>query len=307
MKAVITTKCHPILIDRLRQSGYEVSEYPGIKQEALLSLLHDVTGLVVSTGIRVDVTLLRHAPQLKWVGRLGSGLEHIDVSAAAEKNIKVFSSPEGNCDAVGEHALALLLNLMNRIHISSDEVRKGKWLREENRGRELNGLTVGIIGYGNTGSAFARKLAGFDVQIFAYDKYRKNFATDQVKEVALDTLLQNSDVVSMHVPLTSETLHMANEAFFASMKRAPWFINTSRGGVHDTKALLFALEKHQIAGAALDVLENEQLETYTTEEKAQLSALFAYPGVIITPHIAGYSKEAFYKMSKVLADKIGLK
>lgn len=307
MKAVITTKCHPILLDRLRQSGYEVIEQPGIKQEALLPLLSDAVGLVVSTGIRVNASLLSHAPRLKWVGRLGSGLEHIDVSAAAEKNIKVFSSPEGNCDAVGEHALALLLNLMNRIHISSDEVREGKWLREENRGRELNGLTVGIIGYGNTGSAFARKLAGFDVQILAYDKYRKNFETDQVKEVALDTLLQNSDVVSMHVPLTSETLHMANEGFFASMKRAPWFINTSRGGVHDTKALLFALEKHQIAGAALDVLENEQLETYTTEEKAQLSALLAYPGVIITPHIAGYSKEAFYKMSKVLADKIGLK
>ena len=307
MKAVITTKCHPILLDRLRQSGYEVIEQPGIKQEALLPLLSDAVGLVVSTGIRVNASLLSHAPRLKWVGRLGSGLEHIDVSAAAEKNIKVFSSPGGNCDAVGEHALALLLNLMNRIHISSDEVREGKWLREENRGRELNGLTVGIIGYGNTGSAFARKLAGFDVQILAYDKYRKNFETDQVKEVALDTLLQNSDVVSMHVPLTSETLHMANEAFFASMKRAPWFINTSRGGVHDTKALLFALEKHQIAGAALDVLENEQLETYTTEEKAQLSALLAYPGVIITPHIAGYSKEAFYKMSKVLADKIGLK
>lgn len=307
MKAFITTKCHPILLDRLRQSGYEVIEQSGIKQEALLPLLSDAVGLVVSTGIRVNASLLNSAPQLKWVGRLGSGLEHIDVSAAAEKNIKVFSSPEGNCDAVGEHALALLLNLMNRIHISSDEVREGKWLREENRGRELNGLTVGIIGYGNTGSAFARKLAGFDVQILAYDKYRKNFASDHVKEVALDALLQKSDVVSMHVPLTSETLHMANEAFFASMKRVPWFINTSRGGVHDTKALLFALEKHQIAGAALDVLENEQLETYTTEEKAQLSALLAHPGVIITPHIAGYSKEAFYKMSKVLADKIGLK
>ena len=266
----------------------------------------DATGLIISTGIHVDQHLLSAAPALQWIGRLGSGLEHVNVEAATGRGIRVYSSPEGNCDAVGEHALALLLNLMNRIQVSSNEVKAGKWLREENRGFELSGLTVGIIGYGNTGAAFARMLAGFEVNILAYDKYRTSFETTSVKEVQLDLLLECCDVISMHVPLNDETMHMANAAFFSKMKKQPWFLNTSRGKVHDTAALLDALTQQQIAGAGLDVLENERLETYSTLEDKQLNHLLSLPNVLITPHIAGYSHQAFFKMSKVLADKIGL-
>lgn len=306
MKAIITSRCHSSLLNRLEKSGYEIIFQPGISYEDLLSLMQDAQGLVISTGIRVDRNLLNHSPALQWIGRLGSGLEHVDLEAAEARGIQVYSSPEGNCDAVGEHALALLLNLMNRIQVSSAEVKAGKWLREENRGRELGMLTVGIIGYGNTGAAFARKLAGFGVQILAYDKYRTSFGSGNVKEVSLQTLLQQSDVVSMHVPLNAETMHMADKAFFAQMKKQPWFLNTSRGKVHDTAALLDALTDQQIAGAGLDVLENERLETYSELETKQLNALLSFSNVLITPHIAGYSHEAFFKMSKVLADKIGL-
>lgn len=306
MKAVITSRCHPSLLNRLEKSGYEIIFQPGISYEDLLSWIQDAQGLVISTGIRVDRNLLNHSPALKWIGRLGSGLEHVDLEAAESRGIQVYSSPEGNCDAVGEHALALLLNLMNRIQVSSAEVKAGKWLREENRGRELGTLTIGIIGYGNTGAAFARKLAGFGVQILAYDKYRASFGSDNVKEVSLQALLQHSDVVSMHVPLNDETMHMVDKAFFAQMKKQPWFLNTSRGKIHDTSALIDALTHQQIAGAGLDVLENERLETYSELEMKQLNALLSFPNVLITPHIAGYSHEAFFKMSKVLADKIGL-
>ncbi|MBM3439540.1 MAG: hydroxyacid dehydrogenase [Bacteroidetes bacterium] len=306
MKAVITSRCHPSLLNRLEKSGYEIIFQPGISYDELLLWMRDAQGLVISTGVRVDRNLLNQSPALQWIGRLGSGLEHVDLEAAEARGIQVFSSPEGNCDAVGEHALALLLNLMNRIQVSSTEVKAGKWLREENRGRELGTLTVGIIGYGNTGSAFAKKLAGFGVQILAYDKYRRSFGSGNVKEVSLQALLQHSDVVSMHVPLNAETMHMADKAFFAQMKKQPWFLNTSRGKVHDTTDLLDALANQQIAGAGLDVLENERLETYTEIETKQLNALLSLPNVLITPHIAGYSHEAFFKMSKVLADKIGL-
>lgn len=306
MKAVITSRCHSSLLNRLEKSGYEIIFQPGISYEDLLSWMQAAQGLVISTGIRVDRNLLNHSPALQWIGRLGSGLEHVDLEAAEARGIQVYSSPEGNCDAVGEHALALLLNLMNRIQVSSAEVKAGKWLREENRGHELATLNVGVIGYGNTGAAFARKLAGFGVQILAYDKYRTSFGSDNVKEVSLQTLLQQSDVVSMHVPLNAETMHMADKAFFAQMKKQPWFLNTSRGKVHDTAALLDALTHQQIAGAGLDVLENERLETYSELETKQLNALLSFSNVLITPHIAGYSHEAFFKMSKVLADKIGL-
>lgn len=307
MKVIIAARCHPYLIEKLEQNGYEVNYQPGILYEQLLPLLYDVHGLVIVTGIKVDRTLLENAPHLLWVGRLGSGLDHIDVKAAEERGVKVYSSPEGNCDAVGEHALALLLNLMNRVQVSAAQIKEGKWLREENRGRELNGCTVGIIGFGNTGQAFARKLAGFDVTVLAYDKYRFSFGGERVKEASLEQVLRYSDVISLHLPLTDETYHMANAAFFAQMERKPWFLNTSRGKIHHTASLIHALEQGMIAGAGLDVLENEKLDTYSAEEKAQLDWLLARPDVIITPHIAGYSHESFFKMSKVLADKLELR
>ena len=305
-KIIISAETHPVLREGLASHGYEVEYHPGISYQQLLEIIKEAEGLVVTTRLKIDKALLNAAENLKWIGRLGSGMELIDAEYALKKGIRCISTPEGNSGAVGEHTLGLVLNLLNHITRSYNQIHNNVWLRNENRGRELAGRTVGVVGFGNTGSAFAKLLQPFNVTVLACDKYKDGFSKSYIKEASLEHIARYADIISFHLPLTNETKRMVNDAFFNSLKQSPIIINTCRGGIMDTAALIRALDANIISGAGLDVLENEKLSDLTGQQRLELNSLMANPNVVITPHIAGYSEEAYRRMAEVLLRKLEL-
>ena len=306
-KILISDRTHEVLEQKLRAAGFDVSVEPDHDYAGLLAAAQGCEGLVVRSKVNVDRFFIDRVPSLRCIGRVGAGMETIDVDYAERRGIRCLNSPEGNRDAVGEHTVGLLLALLNNIARADAEVRRGLWQREANRGLELGGLTVGIIGFGNMGRAFARVLGGFGCRVVFYDKYLGAIErTDGVERVeTLAELQAVADVVSFHVPLTTETRHYLDSRFIASMARPFFVLNTSRGAVVDTCALADGLRHGKVRGAALDVLEYENMQADALGDVPdEMRYLMQSPNTVLTPHVAGWTVESKYKLAAVLADKI---
>ena len=303
-KVLIIDEMHLSIIPLLETEGFEVDYRPEIIRPEILEIVGVYTGLIIRSKTPMDRELLDKAVKLKFIGRAGAGLDKIDLEYLEEHHIKLFHAAEGNMDAVGEHAIGGLLALFNHIGRADQEIRNGIWRREENRGIELQGKTVGIIGYGNMGSSFARKLSGFDVKVVAYDKYKQGFGNDYVEEVSFDKLKEEADVLSIHVPLTRETRNFLTLEELMQFKKPFFFINTARGEIISFDTLNRALEQGIMKGAVLDVLENEKFHTFTPEQKECFEKLAKRENVIFSPHIAGWTYESYEKINQVLLAKI---
>jgi D-3-phosphoglycerate dehydrogenase / 2-oxoglutarate reductase len=306
-KVLFIDAAHPLLHEMLEQMGYVCHHFPMASAADILAIVSEYEGVVVRSKIPIDRTLIDQARRLRFVARVGAGMENIDVSFAALKGIVCLNAPEGNRDAVGEHALGMLLALFNKLHKADREVRAGIWKREENRGTELGGKTVAIIGYGNTGSAFARLLLGFDAKVLAYDKYKTGFGNANVVESTMEQIFAEADVLSLHVPLTDETTWLVDRHYIDRFNKNFSLINTSRGKVVKTEHLVAALESGKVRGACLDVIEYEQSSFEALQANQipnSLKQLIAMENVVLSPHIAGWTYESNIKMAKVLAEKI---
>ncbi len=303
-QCLIIDPMHSSIFSMLQEIGWEGVDVSAKELSFIQSLINQYEGLFVRTRTRVDEQLLGTKPSIKFVARAGAGLDNIDLDFLQKHNIKVLHASEGNRDAVGEFAIATLLSLLRHIPSADAEVRKSVWLREENRGEELMGKTVGIIGYGNMGKAFAKRLSGFSCKVLAYDKYKRNFSDEWVSEVSLENIFEESDILSLHIPLTAETRGMVNEEFVERFKKPFIFINTARGEIVKLSTLAKAIETGKIRGAALDVLENEKLTSFTEDQQKAFTFLTHRRNVIFTPHIAGWTYESHYKINQILVQKL---
>lgn len=307
MRFLIIDTFHSCLAEMLREAGHICEDISQQTDEKVLAKVTEAEAILIRSRITLDQPLIDRCTNLKLIGRVGAGLEHIDVDYAQSKGIAVLSSPEGNRQAVAEHALSMLLALFNNIIRSDAEVRQGKWLRKQNEGEELQGKTVGIIGYGNTGSAFAQVLSGFGVNVIACDKYKTGFGSAQVKEATMEEVCTQADVVSLHLPLTDETRMLVNKPWIDRFSKPFYLINTSRGPIVDTSELLNALDDERLRGACLDVLEfeTENLKMPPVDELPDTARrLFDHPRVVLSPHSAGLTAQSYEKLSRVLAEKI---
>ena len=308
MKVLFIDTVHPVLEERLMTSGkFECIDASGWSFEKCCEEAKNAAGIVIRSRFTMNKDFLLHAPELKFIARSGAGMENIDEVYCKSRNITLFNAPEGNRNAVGEQALGMLLSIYNRLHIANNQVRNGIWDREGNRGIELDGKTVGIIGFGNNGQAFAKKLRGFDVDVLVYDKYKQNYGTEYVTEATLEAVLRKSDVISFHIPQNEETTNFANEEFFDALGKQVVLLNLSRGKIVKTRALLDAIKAGTVLGAGLDVneFEKKSFEAFFDEERpAELDELLACEHVLLTPHIGGWTHESYFKLSDVLADKI---
>ena len=303
-KILITESIHECIIQILEDIGYEVHYKPKIDRQGILDTLIDYTGVIIRSKTPADKELISAGKNLKFIARSGAGMDQLDIEYAKSRNIALLNAPEGNRDAVAEHVLGLLLNLINKIRNADFQVRKRIWDREGNRGVELMHRTFGIIGFGNMGEAVSKRLSGFGCKIIAYDKYKKGFSNDYVEEVELDDLFEKADIVSFHVPLTPETKFYVNNEFIESFKKNIIILNTARGEILPLTSLLKYLKLGKILAAGLDVLENEKMGNLNKEQDKLLAELFQMENVLFTPHVGGWTVESYIKISETLGAKI---
>jgi len=303
---LIVDEVHQILLEMLDEKAISYKYLPKINLSEAKEITSNYIGIIIRSKFKIDKEFIDLSQKLKIIGRVGAGLENIDLEYCKEKNIKVVNSPEGNRDAVGEHAIGMILSLFNKLKQADLQIREGVWNRETNRGIELAGKTVGIIGYGNMGSAFAKKLLGFDVNVIAYDKYKTNYSDDYVKEVSLNEIFEKTDILSLHTPLTEETKYLINSEFVKKFKKPIYIINTARGQSLNISDLVRDLKNKKVLGACLDVLEYEKLnfENIANNNSSEsFTYLLKSDNVILSPHVAGWTNESYVKISKVIAEK----
>lgn len=305
-KVIFIDSVHEILKTRLEEIGFECEMQTSRSRKEIEEIIGKYQGAVIRSKFLFDRNIIDKAKNLEFIARSGSGMENIDVAYAKTKNIKCYNSAEGNRNAVAEHCLAMLLSLFRNLNKADEEVRNSIWKREENRGIELDGKCVGLIGFGNTGMAFAKKLRGFDVEILAYDKYKTDYGNDYVKESSIEEIQLNADIISLHIPLTLETTHFFSKEFFENCSKNIYLINTSRGKCLKTEDLLKAIQNGKVLGACLDVLEFESIsfENFSEKMPTTFDSLRINKKVLLSPHIAGWTYESYRKLSTVLADKI---
>ena len=299
---LIVDDIHPIFIEQAEAMGYHCDYQPTIKPDQAYEILGGYEGLVIRSKFLVDRKVLDLSKKLQFICRAGAGMDNIDENYAIEKGIKLINAPEGNMDAVGEHAVGMLLNLMNNFNHADAEIREGIWKREANRGYELKGKTVGIIGYGFMGGSFARKLAGFSVNVIAYDKYKTGFSDQYVREVSMEEIVKLADVVSFHIPLTPETNGIVDDEYLFHFRKPIFLLNTSRGKVVKVQTVLNAIKQGKILGAGLDVLEVEKFPALG--EQSWYEELKQSGKVLLTPHVAGWTFDSYRRISEVMAEKL---
>lgn len=307
IKILLIDSNHNILHETLQNAGFHCDLFWDKSSDELKQLIPEYDGLVIRSKFKITKEIIDSALNLKCIGRAGAGMENIDVAYAESKGIKCLHAPEGNADAVAEHALGMLLMLFNNLKKADEEVRNGLWLRDENRGVEVFGKTVGVIGYGNMGSAFTKRLQGFGCKVLVYDKFKKGFANNYVIETNMQQLYDECDIVSLHIPYNSDNHYLVNENFISAFKKPIYIINTSRGKCLKTEALTSAIKSGKVKGACLDVLEYEAV-SFENIDVANLPEPMQYliksDKVVLSPHIAGWTHESNYKISKFLAEKI---
>ncbi|MBD1429269.1 NAD(P)-dependent oxidoreductase [Sphingobacterium litopenaei] len=302
MNILIVDDIHLVLLEKFDKAGICYNYQPDFARADAEKVINQYDGLIIRSKFQVDQAFIDLAPNLKLIGRSGAGMDNIDEEYALSKGIKLFPANEGNCDAVGEHMIGMLLNLMNNLNRGNVEIRQGQWRREENRGYELKGRTVALIGYGHNGQAMAKKLSGFDVKVIAYDKYKTGFSDQYATEVSMEEVVKQADVVSFHIPLTRETKGLIDEEYLLHFRKPIFFLMGARGGIANVPAVLKALDSGKISGAAFDVLPIEKFPALGEQDWYQ--DLISRDNVILSPHVAGWTFESYFKLSDILADKI---